>query len=102
MKNQVVAANNAGLAPEDLATLRESLHEQRLFRLEQLRTDVHVRPTASARMVLTDVEAALDRMDQDRYGNCHLCTRPITLRRLKIVPQARYCTRCQQVRDAGR
>ncbi|MFI2641467.1 TraR/DksA family transcriptional regulator [Streptomyces sp. NPDC018610] len=111
------------LTPEDLAALRESLHEQRLFRQEQLRQiaaaatsradallqqqaasqiEVRVELAASARMVLADVEAALARLDDGSYGACHLCRRPIARERLEIVPQARYCARCQQVREAGR
>ncbi|MER7052891.1 MULTISPECIES: TraR/DksA C4-type zinc finger protein [unclassified Streptomyces] len=110
------------LSPEDLAALRDNLHEQRLFREEQLRqiaavpsradeliqrrsaaqTEVRVKLVASARMVLADVEAALERMAEGRYGVCHLCRRPIDRERLVIVPQARYCARCQQVREAGR
>ncbi|MDK1347719.1 hypothetical protein QNO09_31440 [Streptomyces sp. 378] len=123
MNNQVVGADNAGLRPRDLAGLRESLREQRLFREEQLRQiaspsqtraegvrgrqaasqiEVHVKLAASARMVLSDVEAALERMDQCRYGGCHLCAQPVALARLKIVPQARCCGRCHQLRAAGR
>ncbi|GAA2566096.1 MULTISPECIES: TraR/DksA family transcriptional regulator [Streptomyces] len=110
------------LSPEDLAALRENLREQRLFREDQLRqitavpsradelirrrsaaqTEVRVKLAASARMVLADVEAALDRMAEGRYGRCHLCRRAIDRDRLMIVPQARYCARCQQVREAGR
>nr|WP_206209201.1 TraR/DksA C4-type zinc finger protein [Streptomyces sp. SID10362] len=110
------------MSPEDLAALRENLQEQRLFREEQLRqmaavpsrtdeliqrrsaaqTEVRVKLAASARMVLADVEAALDRMAEGRYGRCHLCRRTIDRDRLMIVPQARYCARCQQVREAGR
>ncbi|NEA52046.1 TraR/DksA C4-type zinc finger protein [Streptomyces sp. SID10815] len=111
------------LTPEDLAALRENLHEQRLFRQEQLQqitTAVTARPddplrqqvaaqaevrialAASARMVLADVEAALARLADGSYGACHLCRRPIARERLEIVPQARYCARCQQVREAGR
>ncbi|MEU4130564.1 TraR/DksA C4-type zinc finger protein [Streptomyces wuyuanensis] len=99
------------------------MHEQYLFRREQLRQigssapsraddllaqqapsqlEVRVKVAASARMVLADVEAALRRMDEGRYGACHLCRRPIARERLMIVPQARYCSRCQQVREAGR
>ncbi|MEU3729608.1 TraR/DksA C4-type zinc finger protein [Streptomyces sp. NPDC033538] len=112
----------SSLSPEDLAVLRDNLHEQRLFREEQLRqiatdpsradepiqrrsaarTEVRVKLVASARMVLADVEAALERMAEGRYGVCHLCRRPIDRERLMIVPQARYCARCQQVREAGR
>jgi DnaK suppressor protein len=123
VENQAIGVDAASPSPADLAVLRESLREQRLFRQEQLRQigassqtradrvrgrrapgqiEVDVKLAASARMVLADVEAALERMDQGRYGRCHLCTRPIALDRLKIVPQARYCARCQQVKEAGR
>ncbi|GAA3152010.1 TraR/DksA family transcriptional regulator [Streptomyces rectiviolaceus] len=107
------------LSSEDLTALRANLREQFLFRREQLqqlsapamtradalldrqsaaRTEVRVQLAASARMVLADVEAALGRMDRGDYGACHLCRRPIARDRLLIVPQARYCARCQQVR----
>lgn len=123
MNQQSTRHRNTTLSTEDLAALRANLHEQRLFRLEQLQqlsaaaahrppalperraaaqTEVRVKLAASARMVLADVEAALVRMEQGRYGNCHLCRRPIARERLVIVPQARYCGRCQQVREAGR
>ncbi|MFJ9910731.1 TraR/DksA family transcriptional regulator [Actinacidiphila glaucinigra] len=117
----------AHLSAEDLAALRASLHEQRLFRREQLRQigaavpapahrpphgreadgraaareEVRAAPTASARMVLADVEAALERMRQGRYGICPLCRGPIPLTHLVVVPQARYCGRCRQARGAG-
>ncbi|MFD7278616.1 TraR/DksA family transcriptional regulator [Streptomyces sp. NPDC059862] len=121
VNHQIIDDRNTTLSIEDLAALRENLHEQRLFRHEQVQqlsaaatnrtlldrraasqTEVRVKLAASARMVLADVEAALTRMDQGRYGACHLCRRPITRERLMIVPQARYCARCQQVREAGR
>ncbi|GGV27425.1 hypothetical protein GCM10010277_08960 [Streptomyces longisporoflavus] len=125
MNHQIIARETT-LPPEILAALRENLHEQRLFRREQLqqlsaaptarttrtaatrarqsssRLEVHVKLTASARMVLADVEAALERMDHGSYGSCHLCRGAIARERLMIVPQARYCARCQQVREAGR
>ncbi|MEV7000831.1 TraR/DksA C4-type zinc finger protein [Streptomyces sp. NPDC093982] len=123
VNQQIISGRDTTLSIEDLAALRENLHEQRLFRQEQLQQltvpatsrtealldrraasqlEVHVKLAASARMVLADVEAALTRMDQGRYGTCHLCRRPIARERLVIVPQARYCARCQQVREAGR
>ncbi|GGX33960.1 hypothetical protein GCM10010297_64240 [Streptomyces malachitofuscus] len=119
--HQTIGERDTALTPEDLVALRENLHEQRLFRQEQLRQfasttraddrrrqadaaqiEVGVKLAASARMVLADVEAALARMDSGEYGTCHLCRRPVERHRLLIVPQARYCGRCQQVREAGR
>lgn len=123
MNQQMVEDPHTTLSVEDFAALRENLQEQRLFRQEQLQqlsdaattrldaaldrqaaaqTEVRVKLAASARMVLADVEAALERMDEGRYGTCHLCRGPIARERLMIVPQARYCARCQQVREAGR
>ncbi|MEU6546238.1 TraR/DksA C4-type zinc finger protein [Streptomyces sp. NPDC046859] len=123
MVNQITGDRNAALSAEDLAALRENLHEQLLFRREQLqqltvaalpraealpdrraagRIEVRVKLAASARMVLADVEAALARMDDGTYGTCRLCRRTIDRDRLMIVPQARYCARCQQVKEARR
>ncbi|MFJ8470201.1 TraR/DksA family transcriptional regulator [Streptomyces swartbergensis] len=122
MNQQVVVADtNAGLSTAELSALREDLNEQRAFRLDQLaqlwqgaparaqrdreraavaQLEVHIKLCASARMVLADVEAALERMDQGTYGICRQCRHPIELARLRIVPQARYCGRCHQVREA--
>ncbi|MYS93555.1 MULTISPECIES: TraR/DksA family transcriptional regulator [Streptomyces] len=119
--HQTIGESTTHLSAEDLAALRENLHEQRSFRQEQLRqlagpatsraedrlqrqaaaqVEVRIKLAASARMVLADVEAALTRMNEGSYGTCHLCRRPIDRQRLMIVPQARYCSRCQQVKEA--
>ncbi|PWI10458.1 hypothetical protein DIZ27_10670 [Streptomyces sp. NWU339] len=123
MTHQTIDEHDEVLTSEDLAALRANLREQLLFRQEQLRQfaadagsgpgeplgeegagrlEVHVRLAASARMVLADVEAALARMDTGGYGRCHLCRGPVERDRLLVVPQARYCARCQQVREAAR
>ena len=119
--HQTVGEHDTALTCEDLAALREDLREQQAFRQEQLRQfastsraedrrrqadpariEVGIKLAASARMVLADVEAALARMDSGEYGACQLCLRPVERHRLLIVPQARYCGRCQQVKEAGR
>ncbi|MFD8154323.1 TraR/DksA family transcriptional regulator [Streptomyces sp. NPDC059720] len=123
VNHQLVGDRPTHLTPEELAALREDLVEQRLFRREQLRqlaaaalsrtdgprhgdaasqVEVHVKLAACARMVLADVEAALRRMDEGRYGVCEQCQGPVAAERLTIVPQARYCGRCRQVREAVR
>jgi RNA polymerase-binding transcription factor DksA len=120
VNQQVLAARNAGLSAGELVALRESLNEQRTFRLDQLaqlghiapsrdqlarerkaasQMEVHIKLLASARMVLADTEAALECMDQGTYGMCQECGQPIPLPRLRIVPHARYCGRCHQVRE---
>ncbi|MFE4698967.1 TraR/DksA family transcriptional regulator [Streptomyces sp. NPDC056738] len=120
MNHQIIDDRDTTLSPEDFAVLREDLREQLLFRREQLQQlsdaangadafldrrtagqmEVRVKLAASAAMVLTDVEAALVRMDLGHYGICHLCRTPMAREQLMIVPQARYCGRCQHVREA--
>ncbi|MFJ5778904.1 TraR/DksA family transcriptional regulator [Streptomyces sp. NPDC093094] len=121
VNRRTIGESTPHLSAEDLAVLRENLREQLLFRQEQLRrlaaaagsraedrqarraagqTEVRVKLAASARMVLTDVEAALARMDDGSYGACHVCRCPIDRERLMIVPQVRRCAPCQQVGEA--
>ncbi|MFJ9174871.1 TraR/DksA family transcriptional regulator [Streptomyces sp. NPDC102360] len=122
VNHQTIVDRNTHLSPEDLAALRDNLHEQRRFREDQLRqitaaasrtgrpsqrhsaarTEVQETLAACARMVLADVEAALDRISEDRYGTCHRCRHAIDRDRLRIVPQARYCALCQLTPAAGR
>ncbi|MFF8192934.1 TraR/DksA family transcriptional regulator [Streptomyces bobili] len=123
MHHRTVVERAPALSAEDLAVLRANLREQLSFRREQIQqltaaapargdalrerrapsqVEVGVQLAASARMVLADVEAALRRMDEGRYGTCGLCRRPIARELLEIVPQARHCARCRQVREADR
>lgn len=116
--DQVTRATDSTLSRRTLEHLRESLEEQRRFRLQQLQEfaavpvgsgrsasgqrEVHEQLVSSAQMVLEDVEAALARMDEGLFGRCELCARPIAPARLEIVPQARYCVRCHLMREAVR
>jgi DnaK suppressor protein len=43
----------------------------------------------------SDVEAALLRLDENRYGDCMDCGEPIPLQRLLVQPAAARCAACQ-------
>ena len=55
----------------------------------------------AARLVLADVEAALDRMNTGHYGDCRSCRGPIELARLRICPQTLYCAECHRLRETA-
>lgn len=40
---------------------------------------------------ITELEAALRRLDEDRYGLCEACGRPIAAGRLEARPWTRFC-----------
>lgn len=45
----------------------------------------------SMREQLTDINAALDRIDAGTYGKCEVCGEPIAEARLEAMPAARFC-----------
>jgi len=50
---------------------------------------------------LADVERSLRAIDEDCYGTCMGCDRPIAVKRLQSIPWAAYCVRCQEQLEAG-
>ena len=50
---------------------------------------------------LTDVKRSLRAIDDDCYGNCIRCDRPIAIKRLQSIPWAANCVRCQEQLEAG-
>jgi DnaK suppressor protein len=45
--------------------------------------------------LVQDIRAALDAINEGTYGFCESCEERIPLKRLKAVPWARRCVRCQ-------
>lgn len=50
---------------------------------------------------LTMVNAALDKIKDDEYGQCQNCENKINRKRLTAVPWARYCIACQELKEKG-
>lgn len=44
---------------------------------------------------LQDIDAALERMDNDEYGICAGCGEDIAPRRMEVRPFSRYCIECK-------
>ena len=55
----------------------------------------------SERQLLLQIDDALRRMDDGRYGHCSYCGRPINLKRLEAIPWARFCVDCQELAEKG-
>jgi DnaK suppressor protein len=54
---------------------------------------------ANSRAVLSQVHAALARLDNGAYGVCERCGKPIEPRRLEALPYATLCVGCQQASE---
>lgn len=98
---------------EHLPALRIALLQQRRFRIEQLASlrvasppdqvqeEVTETLRRGARIALTGIEAALQRMDRGTYGRCVTCDAPITVERLEILPAVALCMTCQRAEDTA-
>jgi len=51
---------------------------------------------------LSQVNAALARLDAGTYGTCANCGKPINPARLEVHPSSIYCMDCQRLADNGR
>jgi DnaK suppressor protein len=47
-----------------------------------------------ARRELARIDAALERIEQGRFGTCQSCGGPMGLQRMRAIPEARYCLGC--------
>ena len=102
-----------------LPAIRADLDQQRRFRTEQLqelavdaegamasadepRLQVNRTLTLAAEAALSEIDAALRRLEEGSYGVCESCAEPIPWERLEVLPMSRLCTPCQYLAESGR
>lgn len=51
------------------------------------------------RGVLVEINYALQKLQEGKFGLCESCKKPISLVRLKAVPYATLCLKCQQNKE---
>jgi DnaK suppressor protein len=61
---------------------------------ETERREITSQILSTRRDALFEIDLALNKIKQGRYGTCEKCGKSIAKRRLKFLPQARYCMKC--------
>ncbi len=51
------------------------------------------------RKMIYEFDDAIKKIDDGTFGICEDCSTLITKTRLKVVPQARHCVKCQEKRE---
>ena len=69
--------------------------------LETMTRDLLYQLSTGERDILRRIDAALERMDTNKYGVCVHCGKTVQVGRLKAVPWARHCIGCQELQDRG-
>jgi DnaK suppressor protein len=55
----------------------------------------------SERAQLKKIDAALKRLENDEFGRCRTCDKPIGEKRLNVIPWASLCIECQEKEEQG-
>jgi RNA polymerase-binding transcription factor DksA len=114
---RTIARSTAGLFGRQLPAIRAD--QQRRFRSERLeelavdaaeamatadqnRFEVTRVLTLAAEAALSEIDAALQRLEEGSYGICERCAEPIRWERLEVLPMSRLCTPCQYLAESGR
>jgi DnaK suppressor protein len=84
-------AKRPGDTPDDAGDQGEQVQRDEVREAEQNRDAAE----------LADIDAALQRMDSGRYGECVDCGVDIPLARLQAQPAAARCVACQEKLEAG-
>lgn len=50
---------------------------------------------SSEQQLLNQIDEALRKIDEGKYGICETCSKPISQKRLLAVPYTRFCIKCQ-------
>lgn len=69
----------------------EAAFDSRIALLDGLRHDYQVE--------MSNIDRALERIDNHQYGSCAACHGPIDPKRLELVPEAEHCTACESFRE---
>jgi len=74
------------------------------FHMADMASDLYDRElsleiTETERERLYALDDAIKRIDEGTYGKCDMCGSEIPKLRLKAMPQAQYCIKCQQKRE---
>jgi DnaK suppressor protein len=112
------APKTVSIPQRELDAIRKKLSEQRKAVVEAMRRnrapevtsdtgdeadqaqaamdrDLQFELSDTERNTLDQIEGAIRKIDKGTYGACEQCRQPIETLRIKALPFARYCIRCQ-------
>jgi RNA polymerase-binding transcription factor DksA len=67
---------------------------------EEYLYDMNATLLANEQYIVGEAREALRRIDEDTFGKCQACGRPISKARLEAIPYTRFCVKCAAANDA--
>ena len=87
-----------GASERDLAHIIESSD----IASDAAEGDLALRIAESEGAEATEIQKAIDKIDNGTYGSCESCNRPILVERLRFLPFATHCVKCQELAEIRR
>lgn len=94
---ETITQRHSDDAPTDSGVTDGLGETEHLIAAEQRDTDARL--DAISRAALTDIDAALARIEAGTYGLCVECNQEILAARLEVLPATPYCVSCQQLHE---
>ncbi|MCM8791601.1 MAG: TraR/DksA C4-type zinc finger protein [Candidatus Omnitrophica bacterium] len=74
------------------------------YHMADVATDTYVREfslgiATNEHKIIYELNDALKKLEEGTYGICEECKEPISKTRLKAIPYARLCIKCQQAKE---
>ena len=74
------------------------------FHMADLATDTYDREfsldlASNERQLLYEIDEALKKIEEGKFGICEGCKSPISKTRLKAIPYTRLCLKCQEAKE---
>ncbi len=63
--------------------------------------EIDAKVLQTEQFLVSEVRAALERLDAGTFGTCENCGKPIAKERLEVIPYTRRCTKCESQFDSS-
>jgi len=96
MEEEIALAADMQNEEEKLQQQKEENPDQVDLADQRLHQEIVVSRLSLTNQRLTQVRAALKRLDDGKYGICARCGKNINPERLKVIPYTTFCVSCQE------
>lgn len=83
--------------PEALSAIQSA--DEMEFAVRSVEQDVNVTTASVRSRMLRQIDYALERVAGGTYGECQACGEHISANRLKAIPWAEFCLKCEEMRS---
>jgi DnaK suppressor protein len=94
-RQELLAGTRAGT--EALSAVQSP--DEMEFAVQSVQQDVNVTAASVRSRMLRQIDYALERFAGGTYGECQSCGEEISPARLKAIPWAEYCLKCEELRS---